>query len=140
MTDLEVMPDDNPRRATVLGHRDYEPLACTVENATVDTSIILNCPDCGALIQLGPRTGHYKNNLPWLSSLCPSCNARFRVVQRIEVTWRPQDEQTITDRLLTAARRVVDDIRESERTGKPRFPGYTDQLEQVLREYEANQW
>ena len=90
MTDLEVMPtEEKPRRAKVLDEREYEPLANEVDNATADTVILLNCPDCEALIEMGPRTGHYKNSIPWLSSLCPSCNARFSVVQRIEITWQP---------------------------------------------------
>ena len=42
--------------------------------------------------------------------------------------------------VIDAARCVVDDIRVSERTGKPRFPGYIDQLEDALREYEARRW
>ena len=92
MTDLEEIPtsDDRPARAKVLDYRNYEPLPNKVDNATADTVILLNCPDCDALIEIGPRTGHYKNSIPWLTSLCPSCGARFSVVQHIKMTWQPQ--------------------------------------------------
>jgi hypothetical protein len=93
MTDLEVMPpDDMPARATVLQERDHVPLMYAVRNATSDTSILLDCPNCTTRIRLGPCTGPYQMNLPWLSSLCPSCGARFSVVQRIEITWQPGRE------------------------------------------------
>lgn len=77
-----------PLQAKVLHERDDEPLAFVVEHATADTSILMRCPGCGSRIRLGPRTGPFDNDLPWLASLCP-CGARFRVVQRIEITWQP---------------------------------------------------
>lgn len=83
------MNEDRPRRATVLHERDHDPLTNIVQNATADTSILLHCPGCDELINLGPRTGHYELNLPWLASLCPICGVRFRVVQRIDITWQP---------------------------------------------------
>ncbi len=90
MTDLEVMPADDVRtvRATTLNERDHDPLINTVKHATSDTIILLECPGCTTRIELGPRTGDSGFTLPWLASLCPSCGARFRVVQRIEITWR----------------------------------------------------
>lgn len=78
-----------PQHATVIPERDDDPLANTLTFATVDTSIVLHCPACETLISLGPRTGPHVLNLPWLAELCSSCGARFRVVQRIEITWQP---------------------------------------------------
>jgi hypothetical protein len=38
--------------------------------------------------------------------------------------------------VIDAARRVVVNARESDRADRPRFPGYLDQLEDALREYD----
>lgn len=72
----------------MLHERDHEPLANIVQNATADTSILLDCPGCQAQIELGPLTGPHDLDLPWLSEVCPACGARFSVVQRIEITWQ----------------------------------------------------
>lgn len=89
MTTAATARDTRPLRETVIDERDYVPLANTVPSATADTSILLDCPGCRTMIWLGPLTGAYDNSLPWLASLCPTCGARFRVVQRIEITWQP---------------------------------------------------
>lgn len=78
---------ERPQRATVLHERDHDQLTNTVDNATSDTDIVLDCPNCQTLIGLGPHTGPHGFNLPWLAALCPVCGARFRVHQRIEITW-----------------------------------------------------
>jgi hypothetical protein len=79
-----------PQRTTVLHERDDDPLANTLDYATADTSIVLTCPACETLIRLGPRTGPHAMNLPWLAEVCPTCGARFRIVQSIEITWQPR--------------------------------------------------